>query len=952
MGTFQTVSYDNFASKWTWRANVSWVRHWCKEVRQIKRKEQEGKKLISIQEQNEKPKSKQKTLEKDFKSQGRPTLKGPTRGNFAYDKVLGCRCWLWLLVLACLLLPSASACTTSSTWNSTTTNFTSPFVWAPLGTVRPWSLPWDDLLQPCGSWCEADGAEQREPLQMCSSFCVAEEHAVCVFDATQCDSGSVQLLNLGWKKFKLLVVWPVVELYPYNVDNPLFNWCWLWVVSYLFINIRYGMNLLWKSKTKNRKISKRKQIRCKTKLLTSQRRPVAFSARFCRKQRLCKARVKYRRVANTLFAKRLMSQSRKLRHGRPVLRSALFRSKCADVCHDFDTADTYQQWLQENCNNLVGGSAGSAATRRLRKQKAAGNAKMASLVQMFKEFVNQSGGVNLEPLTSLLEKFQQTPKKKRKKRVQKTTPGSSGEIKTWKGHRYQVCPTTGWWTWIEKVQSDQALPHRDNSWYANWPSLPKSEPQIDKTAGSGQRQQTRKVVLTKPHKETSAGQTPVTGIRPQDWSTVPAPKMVKLQDLITAVSEGNPPPGNLVEVRNSEQLAEVNDVWDAFGNPAPLTLMFTGNFCHKDQTRVTVSLIRGTNAQKLETVGLWKLNGTQGPWVHNAEKITKDILPKSDKIEVRLVAPAMYRAQFLPQGHSVDMATFVVSSLASASQVPVSQLTGGQWVQRQQGQDKHLVGYLRLKPETVAKLLPFSGHNAVFVNKVKDRSGGPIFWIKRLEDETREAYFRRVSKMQKERKQSIVWRQGCGHDLGFGRTDTDENPTPSRIVTIRGLPEHWDDEDIVSFMHTQKWTNFVVTSRKKKCWYGKGFPPPDQKDHSWWAFTVDDEPPWTISIQVLPHRPRGPMMCQTTRGPARNNPSKDITMADSTMQLEPMVSTENRRGRSTTRDVRTDGEASEKRSRSPKNKPDKGPDFVLGSQEPPGDAPPKPRRCCDSGLEK
>ena len=261
-------------------------------------------------------------------------------------------------------------------------------------------------------------------------------------------------------------------------------------------------------------------------------------------------------------------------------------------------------------------------------------------------------------------------------------------------------------------------------------------------------------------------------------------------------------------------------------------------------------------------------------------------------------------------------------------------------MQRQQGQDKHLVGYLRLKPETVAKLLPFSGHNAVFVNKVKDRSGGPIFWIKRLEDETREAYFRRVSKMQKERKQSIVWRQGCGHDLGFGRTDKDENPTPSRIVTIRGLPEHWDDEDIVSFMHTQKWTNSVVTSRKKKCWYGKGVPPPDQKDHSWWAFTVDDEPPWTISIQVLPHRPRGPMMCQTTRGPARNNPSKDITMADSTMQLEPMVSSENRRGRSTTRDVRTDREASEKRSRSPKNKPDKGPDIVLSSQEPPGDAPP------------
>ena len=336
-------------------------------------------------------------------------------------------------------------------------------------------------------------------------------------------------------------------------------------------------------------------------------------------------------------------------------------------------------------------------------------------------------------------------------------------------------------------------------------------------------------MLTKPTKEIGTGQPPVTGIRTQDWSSVPAPSVVKLKDLITAVSEGHSPSGNLVQIQNSEQLAEVSDLWDAFGNPAPLTLMFTGNFSHKDQVRVTVSLIRGTKAQKLETVGLLKLNGTQGPWVHNAEKVARDILPKSDKVEVRLVAPAMYRAQFLPQGQSVDTATFVVSSLASASQVPVSQLIGGQWVQRQQGQDKHLVGYLRLKPETVAKLMPFSGHNAVFVTKVKDRSGGSIFWIKRLENETREAYFRRVSKLQKERQQAIVWRQGGGQDLGFGRTDKDENLNPSRIVTIRGLPEQWDDEDIVSFMHSQKWTQFAVTSRKKKCTYGKGFPPLNEK---------------------------------------------------------------------------------------------------------------------------
>lgn len=75
----------------------------------------------------------------------------------------------------------------------------------------------------------------------------------------------------------------------------------------------------------------------------------------------------------------------------------------------------------------------------------------------------------------------------------------------------------------------------------------------------------------------------------------------------------------------------------------------------------------------------------------------------------------------------------------------------------------------------------------------------------------------------------------------------------------------------------------------------KDFPPPEQKDHSWWAFTVDDDPPWTISIQVLPHRPRGPMTCQTTRGPGRTNLGKDLTPAQGAPQQGTTESNENRR---------------------------------------------------------
>lgn len=73
---------------------------------------------------------------------------------------------------------------------------------------------------------------------------------------------------------------------------------------------------------------------------------------------------------------------------------------------------------------------------------------------------------------------------------------------------------------------------------------------------------------------------------------------------------------------------------------------------------MTLLLHHGTAGQRLETVGLLKQED------------------KHDRVDVRLVAPAMYRPQFLPEGHVVDSATHVVASLATASQVQVSQLTG------------------------------------------------------------------------------------------------------------------------------------------------------------------------------------------------------------------------------------------------------------------------------------
>lgn len=53
-----------------------------------------------------------------------------------------------------------------------------PLAWAPLGTVRPWSLPWGETWQPCSGWRAAErpaaGVVDTGMCHSRSGFCAAE----------------------------------------------------------------------------------------------------------------------------------------------------------------------------------------------------------------------------------------------------------------------------------------------------------------------------------------------------------------------------------------------------------------------------------------------------------------------------------------------------------------------------------------------------------------------------------------------------------------------------------------------------------------------------------------------------------------------------------------------------------------------------------------------------------
>ena len=412
--------------------------------------------------------------------------------------------WLLQLLVLFACLPASQACTTM--WNQSLDSFltTSPVVpkedllaWAPLVETRPWTLPWGDHLQPSSCFC---AAEWQNSCWAAGSG-LATTHAA----AEWCNLCNAKLHVVSWDGFKVLVVRPVVELNPWSVEDPLFNWVWLFCWGFFVVNIRFGLNHLIQVYITGKKRKKpKKTIKHRGYPLTSQPQPVAFGARFCKKRRMRQARMRYRRLARSLAFQSICSRVGRVKTGRQISRLGLFPPlRKLEV----DVADSqYQTWMKEHCQDLSGGAGGAAATRRSRKQKAEGGQNVASLVQLFKEFVNRSGGLDLAPLATLLDQFQAGSQRKKKKKTKpKPPPTAVSEFREWKGHRYRVCPDTGWWTWVGPSEHAHTQVDSDASWNENWPALPKSQPQ------------TRKVVSAALRRTQSPVSREVTGIRSQDW---------------------------------------------------------------------------------------------------------------------------------------------------------------------------------------------------------------------------------------------------------------------------------------------------------------------------------------------------------------------------------------------------------------------------------------------------
>ena len=764
----------------------------------------------------------------------------------------GLLCWLcWLCCLPGVFALPNSSLLVSHDYDLYSVS-TGPYE-GPHGCTAPTLPPWEfAALVPPQQLLQPQHCQQQQPEVQPRSLSFAAVGALCLWSQDEVQGQGLPTVQGYHDEFDEFKIEPV--------ENSLYRLGWLFCMG-LFGFTCFPFN--YPKRMQQKKAGQRRKRRSPSFRVLSdplrRKLPVRWAgkARMCGRQRVPKPRNRFR---NQCFKWRqnIRRRSWKIglkRRGKPTCSTVLldlspygpawYRTMYTEAGYDgFDPS-----YLQKVSDSLEGGAAGAARTRRHRKKQSGslGN-ETNNLLRALKECLNQGGNPQVQQLAQLLSSVL-LPNDSGQKPVSRQSKPTK-EFQYWKGHKYEVDSANGWWTWIGPA--DQAV---------------KETPPL---AASRQV-----VVQDKPKKASVAPDSDgshrsyhkITFLRTSDWAPSVAPNLVSFGKLEQDLKLGHAPSGNLVEIWDPGHLEDLLCLWNAFGDPGPLTVLGTCDLSAVGGHATQVSISRGRFGSKLEPVWLKKVGAKEGPWVFTPTKVLKDKLPQTDKVQIRIIAPSHFRDQFLPDEAMNDSPTCVITQLASVHGLKASDLLGGNWSNQTQGQVQKLVGYLRVRKEVSLKLLKGSGTRAIFTTKVGDRSGPAVFWHRKEAKENASTYFRRISAIAAARSEPLLWRSGGGHELGLAKTPEDLYENAKRAVSIQGIPRSWDPLDISTFFHNQGWENVEVSHRHRGAWVAHGTPPQAQQKQAHWSFLVQDDVPWHINVQAWAARTKANIAVQI-KGPS------------------------------------------------------------------------------------
>ena len=376
-----------------------------------------------------------------------------------------------------------------------------------------------------------------------------------------------------------------------------------------------------------------------------------------------------------------------------------------------------------------------------------------------------------------------------------------------------------------------------------------------------------------------------TSLRAAEWTTKPI--LISFGKMQEMLRKGEAFSCNMIEIRSLDEFQQFKTLWQAFENPGSVTALLTGQASHVTEATATKKTIyRGQRGPQVEPVAIktFGSNVAQCPWSAPVNEIAKDNLPKVSKVTVRIMAPEAYRRIFL-QEEKHDSPAQIIASASQEAQVPVAALTGGRWEKQQFGSKSQFTGHVRVSTDVASKLLKCSGALGVFFAKVSepsDSSDKPrVFWIRKLETENAEFYYRRVRALGTSRKQPLLLRRGGGSDLGFLFQEGDKSENRPQVFDMWGFPKDWDEEDVLTLLKNLKWVSPSVLSKRRFqqqwSWRVRASPPPGNSEKSSWIYRIADDMPWSLEVLLAPPRP-SKFTSQTVQGPPKK--FGNVTLGD------------------------------------------------------------------------
>ena len=337
----------------------------------------------------------------------------------------------------------------------------------------------------------------------------------------------------------------------------------------------------------------------------------------------------------------------------------------------------------------------------------------------------------------------------------------------------------------------------------------------------------------------------VVGLSQYEW-TIP-PSLCAAQHVSSCLRAGKQFEGNVAHVCSLSDVDLLKALWDVYQVEQGLTLILTGEAANAVGALLTrVSLTRQGRQAKLETVALLQL-GTGSPCMRPVQKVKATAVTKVARCSVRIVVPSHYRLLFV-DNVAKDGAQAILSDLASATGVPVHQLTGCRWELQKFGtKGSQLLGWLRVAAQVADKLTACSGRRGIFCS-IPEPTGKPRtvvpLWVPKEQDESAESYWKRIEQLSRERQQAVLFRKGFGADLGFVQKPDDPTRHRCMVVELQGVPGYWQSEEVLELLQSQGWSDLTVLTRKKvqrkPVWIVRGKPAVQEQGRKSWMFDVED----------------------------------------------------------------------------------------------------------------